>query len=488
MRPRSLVGPLLLIAIGVLFLMRNVWPEIPVFELFTRYWPILLIVWGSVRLAEVLFWHFSGRALPVSGVSSGEWSFIVVLCLVGSMLFWGSNYYKTRWPAGRITVKGLEIFGEPYEFPVAGERAAVGKSPKVVLDLGRGNARIVGADTDSIKVSGRKTIRAFDQSDADKSDKKTPLEILPMGDQIMIRTNQERIDSSSRASVDLEITVPKGTILEGRGRYGDFDISDLTGAVEINSDNAGVRVQNVGSLKVELGRSDVVRAVKVAGPVDIKARSRGQDVEIDTVGGPVTVNGSFSGQLAFRDLSKPLRFESHETEFRVERVMGNVRIDLSNITVDNVQGPIRLNTKSRDVQFSDFTQSLDVTLQRGDIEIRPGAGQFGKIEARTKNGNLDFVVPAGAKFELAATTDRGEIENDYGAPLKVGEEGRGSTLRGAVGAGPMVNLTTSRGSINVRKSAESGKAPVLPKAVTPATPPTAPLPAEAPPVPPVVKQ
>ncbi|MBL8231532.1 MAG: DUF4097 family beta strand repeat protein [Bryobacterales bacterium] len=484
MNPRSLVGPLLLIGIGVLFLMRNVWPDIPLFELLSRYWPLLLILWGTVRLGEVLFWYFSGRALPASGVSGGEWSFVVLLCVVGSMVFWGSNYYQKRWPAGRITVKGLEIFGEPYEFPVAGERAAVGKNPKVILDLGRGNARIVGSDTESIKITGRKTIRAFDQADAGKGDKATPLEIVPVGDQIMIRTNQERIDSSSRASVELEITVPKGTTLEGRGRYGDFDVSDLTGMVEINSDNAGVRVQNVGALKVEVGRSDIVRAVKVAGPVDIKTRSRGQDVEIESAGGPVTVNGSYSGQLSFRDLPKPLRFESPETEFRVEKVMGNVRIDLSNITVENVMGPVRLNTKSRDVQFSDFSQSLDISLQRGDIEIRPGRGQFGKIEARTKNGNIDFVAPLVAKFEIAAKTERGEIENDYGPPLKVAEEGRGNELRGATGAGPTVNLTTDRGSINVRKAAaEPERAPqVLPKTVSP------PLPAEAPPVPQVVRQ
>lgn len=485
MKPRSLVGPLLLIAVGVLFLMRNVWAEIPVFELFTRYWPFLLILWGSVRLAEVLFWHFTGRALPASGVSSGEWSFIVVLCLVGSMLFWGSNYYKTRWPAGRITVKGLEIFGEPYEFPVSGERASVGKNPKVVLDLGRGNARIVGSDTDSIKVTGRKTIRAFDQSDADKNHKSTPLEIVALGDQIMIRTNQDRIDSSTRASVDLEITLPKGAALEGKGRYGDFDITDLAGAVEINSDNGGVRVQNVGSLKVELGRSDIVRAIKVLGPVEIKARSRGQDVQVESASGPVTVNGSFSGQLSFRDLPKTLRFDSPETEFRVEKVIGTVRIDLSRISVENVQGPVRLNTRSRDVQFSDFSQSLDISLQRGDIELRPGNGQFGKIEARTKNGNIDLVIPPNAKFEIAATTDRGEIENDYGLPLRITEQGRGSALRGSTGAGPAISLSTDRGTISVRKSAELGRAtPILPKTV----PPTAPLPPEAPPVPPLVKQ
>lgn len=455
MRPKSLVGPLILIALGTLFLLRNVWPDIAFFEMFTRYWPFLLILWGTVRLVEVLVWYFGAKPLPAAGVSGGEWTLVVLLCIFGSMFHWGSHYYQTRWPAGKIAVRGLEIFGEPFEFPINADKGGIGKSPKIVLELGRGNARIVGIDTESVKVSGRKTIRAYSQSDADKGDKETPVEIVMMGDQTVIRTNQDRIDSSRRSTVDLEISVPKGASIEGRGKFGDFDINDIGGNVEINSDNAGVRVQNIGgNVKTDLGRSDVIRAVKVKGQVDLRTKSRGQDVEIESVDGPVTVNGSYSGQLNFRDLAKPLRFDSPETEMRVERTIGNVRIDLSNISGENLQGPIRLTCKSRDVQFREFTQSIEISLQRGDIELRPGKTLAGKIEARTKNGNVDFVAPLGSRFEMTATTSKGEITNDWGSPLKLESEGRGASLRGSTGVGPTVNLTSDRGAISVRKGGD----------------------------------
>lgn len=473
MRPRSIVAPLLLIAVGTLFLVRNLWPEIPMFEMFARYWPFLLIIWGSARLLEVLVWHFTGRPLPVQGVSGGEWIVIVFLCVFGSLSFWGSNAYS-RWPNSRISVRGLEIFGERFEFPVNAEQSA-GKASRVVLDLGRGNVTVVGGDGDKIKITGHKTIQAYNQTDADRGDKEAPVEIVPMGDQIVIRTNQEKIDKNRRASADLEIAIPRNLSFEGRGRYGDFDIRDIAANVEINSDNSGVRLQNIGGgAKIELRRSDIVRAVNVKGNVDIKGR--GQDIELEGIAGQVTVNGSYSGELSFRNVAKPLRFESSNTEVRVEQTTGLVKIALGNISAENVQGPVKVRTKVADVQLRDFSQTAEVQLERGDIEIRPSA-THGRIDAKTDNGSVDLVVTQGAKFDLTATTKRGEINNDFGAPLKLESEGRNSTLRGSTG-GPSIHLETERGEITVRRAGQnetSAPRGVLPKKLP--EPPAPPVPA-----------
>ena len=50
----SLVGPILIILIGIWFLLGSFRPDLPSFELAGRFWPFLLIVWGSVRLLELL--------------------------------------------------------------------------------------------------------------------------------------------------------------------------------------------------------------------------------------------------------------------------------------------------------------------------------------------------------------------------------------------------------------------------------------------------
>ncbi len=480
MRPRSIVGPLILIAIGALFFVRNLYPQIEIFSLFATYWPFILIIWGSLRLIEVLSWHFRGQAIPRAGVSGGEWVLVVFLCIFGSIFFWGSHW-NMRWPGRDVRVIGVEIFGEQYDYPVNIEKQ-VGRTPRIVLEMGRGNVRVTGADTDTVKITGRKNIRAFEQSDADKTNNQTPVEIVVMGDQTVIRTNADKVDSSRRLTTDLEIVVPKNSRIDGRGKNGDFDIHDIIADVEINSDNAGVRVQNLtGQLKVDLRRSDIIRATNVKGNVEV--RGRGQDVELESIDGTATINGAYSGELSFKNVSKLLRFDGVQSDIRAEKVPGAVRIAAGRISLDNVQGPTRLTTRSRDVQVRDFTGPLDVSIERGDLELRPSGTNMGKVEARTTNGDVVVSLPANARFDLIASTNRGEVENGFGSPLHRETQGKGGSIRGTTGAGPQIRVTAERGSLTVRRAQASEMeppappAPVLPK-VAPA--PKAPVQVPAP--------
>ncbi len=112
MKRSSIVAPLLLIAIGGLFLARNLYPDIPLLDYLARYWPFLLIVWGVMRLAEVLFWAATDRPIPVRGVSGGEWVLIILLCVVGSSVHAVHGWSRTNtwWPRNMV-VGGLDMFG-----------------------------------------------------------------------------------------------------------------------------------------------------------------------------------------------------------------------------------------------------------------------------------------------------------------------------------------------------------------------------------------
>ena len=470
MKRNSVVGPLILILIGGLFLLKNLRPELPLMEIFGKHWPFLLIGWGVVRLGEVLFAAARSRPVPVPGISGGEWFLVVLICLVGAGSL-AAHRVTTQWPQSRITMRGLEIFGESYDYSLSENREAP-KNARVVIENARGNTRVVGADVAEVKVTGRKTVRAFDQNDADKLNAETPLEILTEGERIIVRTNHDRIGEGQRVSADLEITVPKGATVEGRGRHGDFDISEIAGGVDINSDNAGVRLTAIGgSVLVDIRRSDIVRAAHVKGPVEVKGR--GSDVELESIEGPVVVSGSYSGDVLFRSLSKPMRFESSSTDLRVERVTGQVRVERGSVSGNDFTGPFRLTARSKDVQLSDFAQSVEIQIERGDVELRPARLPLSPIDARTRSGNIEIVLPEGAKFQIKASTARGEIDNDFGGGLKVEGEGRGATLLGAVGAGPLLQVATDRGSVGVRRGL-LGDAPAPPK------PPKPPLPAEKP--------
>ncbi len=483
MRRSSLIGPLVLILLGGLFLLNNLRPDLPLLEILGRYWPFLLIGWGVLRLLEILVWAARSKPLPAAGISGGEWTLIVLIALVGGGLYL-SQRVASKWPHGRISLRGIEVFGESYDFPLAAQKS-VGKTPRVVIENFRGNTRVVGGAADEVKVSGRKTIRAYNQSEANTANQQSPLEILMQGDRIVVRTNQDRVSGEQRVSSDLDITVPRGATVEAHGRYGDFDINDITGSVEVDSDNAGVRVNNIGgSVRFDLRRSDVARAVNVKGSVDIKG-GRGQDIELENIEGQVTIGGSFSGDQQFRNLSKPLRFDNSQTELAVEKLPGQIRMALGQVNAENLMGPVRLKTRSRDVSITDFTQSLEIDVERGDIEIRPVRVPLSKIEVETRSGNIEMALPSGARFNLTAVAKRGDVENEYGEPLRVagdrsGDKDHGATLAGAVGSGPSLKLTTGRGTITVRKStgAEPSRLPAanVREPGVPPAPPTSPEP------------
>src|SRR6185436_9526390 len=160
----------------------------------------------------------------------------------------------------------------------------------VMFDNLRGNVRVTGSDEAEVKVDSHKMIRAFNKSDADRADQQTPVEIIVEGSRIVVRTNQDRATNARRLSSDLEVSVPRGVTIEGRGNYGDYDITDVTGSGDISSGNAGVRLTKIGgNAKVDLGKSDIIRAVDVKGNVDVQGK--GADVELENIAGLVTVSG-----------------------------------------------------------------------------------------------------------------------------------------------------------------------------------------------------
>lgn len=448
MRPRrSVTGPLILILIGAAFLLHNTWQDLPLFQLMAQYWPFILIAWGVLRLIEVLIEAARSAPLPSGGLSGGEIALIILLCIIGSGMYAADRHGVHFAPFGTTS---LEMFGEEFDYHHTQVKPVKG-SVHVVFENLRGNVRVNGADDAEIKVDEHKMIRAYNKGDADQADQRTPLEIVEDGNQIVVRTNEEKVSHVRRISCDLEVSVPRSATIEGRGNKGDYDVTDLAGDVDIASGSAGVRLTTIGGgVKVDLQHSDIVHAVDVKG--DVVIAGRGSDVELENVGGQVTIDGSYSGTLQFKNLAKPLHLESRNTDLRVEKVPGTITMDLGELNASNVIGPVHVVTKSKDIHIEDFTQSIELETERGDIELKPGRVPLAKIDARSRSGNIELELPEAAKFEIRATTSRGEAQNEYGAPLETATEGDGGTVKGKVGDGPVITIETDRGAVTVKKS------------------------------------
>jgi len=440
MRRRSLTAPLLLLMVGGLLLWNNLHPEAPLFDMLARYWPFVLIAWGFLRLVEAVTW----RDREYHSFRGGEVVLVVLICIVGSAI-WQAHEHGIRFNG-----RGLDVFGEQFDYPVSAHSATAGIN-RITFENPRGNIKVIGGDALEVNVTGHKVLRAWARKDADRSNEHTPVEIVPQGDRLLIRTNQDRVPDNQRITDDLEVMVPRGVTVEARGHNGDYEVTDITGDVELASDRADVRLSRVGgNARLDIGRSDLIRASDVKGKIDLQGR--GSDVELENIEGQVTINGGYMGSLEFKNLAKPLQLEgARNTELHVQAVPGRISMDLGQFSGTDITGPVRLVTGSRDIKLEKFTQSLELETQRGDVELTPGHVPLPSIDARSGVGRIDLILPSKATFELQATAERGEVVNDYGTPIEKETEGRTSTLKGKVGEGPMLRLTANRGSVSVRK-------------------------------------
>ncbi|MCS7041383.1 MAG: DUF4097 family beta strand repeat-containing protein [Bryobacteraceae bacterium] len=472
MRRGSLVGPLLLILIGVVFLLRNIRPDLPLFDLFVTWWPVLLIVWGALRVVEILATYFRGRPLPRAGVAGGEWA-VIILVTIFAMSVWGVKRWTRELP-GKIRIGGVEVFGEAFDYTepeVVLQAAAQGR---LIVENARGNTRITGTDGTELRVLGRKTVRALDRNAADRASEKAKLKVVRNGDTVQVAHAEDSLEGA-RVSMDLEITAPRGSSIEFRGKYGDLEVKDIAGEVIVDSDNAGLRVESVGGrVKADLRRSDIVRAMKVKG--DVLLKGRGRDVELEDIAGGVAIEGSWSGELILKRIARNVRFESPRTEVRAAAVPGEMRLTLSQLSLTQARGPVEIKAETKDVQLSDIADSITVDLERGDVELRQPRPELGRTEIRTRSGDIELALPAAARFRLRATTDRGEAVNDFDPRLKVDQDDRKGVIEGSLGAGPEIRLETQRGRVIVRRLTPAEASALLgrpPQAPPPPEPPKA---------------
>src|SRR5207248_7594431 len=116
-RRRSFAGPLVLIILGVVFLLGNMhvitWHSLGLW--FARYWPVLIIVWGVVKLVE--YYQAQREGTRPSGIGVGGFFLLFFLIISGLI---ASHAARVDWAALRDEVNvddnAFPFFGDSYSF------------------------------------------------------------------------------------------------------------------------------------------------------------------------------------------------------------------------------------------------------------------------------------------------------------------------------------------------------------------------------------
>lgn len=448
-RRRSLAGPVVLIVLGVIFLLGNLgymsWGHLG--YLFARYWPVLIILWGLIRLFE----HYEAqrRGYRPRGFGFGGVMFLIFLVMLGlgASSAW---HYRGALSDELQFDEGPEftIFGTPYNYTDELQQAfPAGANLRVVSD--RGDVQLVPWDENSIKVSVQKKVIANSQSDADKVNLVTKPTITVAGDQVTVNANTSAASGHHRVDTNLEIYLPRKAAADIATAHGAVTVHDRTGDLKISNTHGDVEVGGIqGKVSVNMRRGSL-RADDVKGDVSLSGRM--DDVTIEKVQGSVRLSGDFFGTARLASIANSVQFRSSRTDMELAKLDGELVLESGDLHANALTGPTRVVTSAKDIRLDDFTGNVHIEDNHSDVELTPGKLPLGNIQITNHHGRIQLVLPASAAFQLDAHATGGEISSDF-AGINVDNRHHDSRATGAVGnGGPQIQLSTERGDIEIRK-------------------------------------
>lgn len=450
-RRRSLAGPIVLITIGMVFLLGNLgyltWHSIG--TMFAHYWPVLIILWGTVKLLEYYQAQREGYAAP--GIGAGGIVLLVFLIMCGLI---ASQVARVNWSeVGKEINIDDELggifgpYGTPYNYTDQMEQTfSPGNSLRVVSD--RGAVTVLSWDQEKIKVSIRKKVYASSEGDARGVNENTRPTLSTAGNVVTLNANTGAA-GGRRVETNFEVYLPKKAPVEVATSRGDVAVRGRDADVKLATAHGNTEVSDIGgNVNISL-RGGSARAEKVSG--DVSLAGRVDDTTFANIGGNLRLSGDFFGTMNVSKVAKSVHFTSSRTDMELARLDGDLTMESGEMRAKSLAGPVRIVTRSKDIRLEDVTGDVKVEDTNAEIEVHAGKLPVGNISIDNRKGRIQVVLPAKSAFQVSARATRGDIQSDF-PELKVQSSDRESTASGSVGTGGgQIRLSTEHGDIEIRK-------------------------------------
>jgi hypothetical protein len=462
-RRRSFAGPFVLIILGVVFLMctMRVLSLSRMAHLFASYWPLLLILWGVIKLIE--HQQAQREGTRASGIGAGGILLVIMIVVFGLI---ATQVEHVNWSGlkDHINIDDDDfsnVFGETFNFDDHLEQAFPAGSALKIIDT-RGAVSVHASDDNKITVTVRKRVGADNQSDADKYNGETKPTITVMGGLVTLNAMAEGAGDHS-VEVDLDVSAPRKAAVTISSRRGDVNIVGRDGNIDVAAQHSDTSVEDVtGNVKISQEKGSA-KAEQITGDVQIQGRMN--EVSASDVKGSVQLEGEFQESVKLARIEKSVTFKSSRTDMEMSRMDGSLDLDSDDLHADEITGPVHLNTRSKNIRLEGV--SGDVRLQNDNGGVEVGMRTVGNVQIDNRNGDIQFSVPDKAGFRLDARTREGEIQSDF-PELKVENTDHEGKASGTVGNGSShVVLNNEHEGIEIRRGAV--KAIAAPPA-TPAMP------------------
>ena len=464
----SLLGPLLAISLGVVFLLVETGRIASgrVWEWYGRWWPLLLVLGGAILLLEWIADQFLPRNpdRPYGRRSArGSVALLIVLAIVGAALHEIRDFHNLDVNGFSINPDNVaEFFGSRHESDESKELAFL-NGGTLTVDNPHGDITVAGTSTDGqIHIMLHKQIYSNSDSGAEQEAR----ELSPHIDKTANSTSIS-IPSRGGASVDLNLTMPLTTRLILNANHGDVRVDNLSAPLTVTANHGDIALSSItGAVVSHINNNGAsFSAHQVTGPVSIEGHA--DDMTLSDISGAVTLTGEFYGDTHLEHIAGAVRFHTSRTDLQLARLDGQIEISSEEITADQLAGPVVITTRNRNLRIERVAGPLSVTNRNGTVDLTT-TQPLGNVTVENRDGAVTLSLPVSSSFSMNATTEDGSIENDFSL-VSVDREGK-SILAGSVGqGGPLIRVDNNHGDIAIRKT---NAAPLTHAPVQPPSPPS----------------
>lgn len=454
--PRSFAGPVVLIILGLIFLLGNLrmlrWELLG--HWFAHYWPLLLIIWGVIKLLEYQQAQRSGTRAPGIGVGG---IFLMIFIIIFGIAATQASHFNWGEIRDQMHINDdFPLFGHTYSYDDQLEQAfPAGAQLHVSNERGAVNVNV--ATDNQIHIVVHKRINAESQQEADKWNPATKPQITVSGNVVTLNANT-RGAGDHWVTTDMDISVPRKAPVVVSTRHGDINVMGRDGDAGITSEHGDVAISDInGNVTLNLDHSSA-RVSQVTSDVSVDGRAN--DVSLDDIKGTVRLSGDFMESLKLSKIAKPVAFKSSRTEMAFTKLDGDLDLDSGDLQLSNVSGPLRITTRSKDVRLNGTSGDVRLQDENGAVEIR--VNKMGSMQVDNRQGDIRLFLPDKAAFQVDAHARNGEIESDF-SEIKVDSRDDQASATGTVGSGgPRLVLNNEHGTIEIHKGSSMAEMPEIP--------------------------
>ena len=466
-RPRSFAGPFVLIIIGFVFLLStmHVLSVGRLAHLFANYWPVLLILWGVIKVVEHM--QAQRQGARASGIGAGGVVLIVMIVVFGLI---ATQLERVNWSGMRDDFNFDDndfshLFnGNTYNYDDHLEQDFPAGASLKVIDT-RGAVSVHASDDNKITVVIRKRIGAENQTDADKYNNESKPIVTAIGGLVTVDAKADGAGDHP-VETDLDIALPLKAAVTVSSHHGDVNIAGRDGNVDISAQRSDTSVEDVtGSVKISQDKG-TVRVQQITG--DVHVGSRLNEVSVSDVKGSLQLEGEFQESVKLERIAKTVTFKSSRTDMEFSRLDGSLDLDSDELRADQVTGPLHLTTRSKNLRLD--AVSGDVRLQDDNGSVEVAMRTVGNVQIDNRNGTVQLSLPDKAGFRLDARVRDGEIQSDF-PELKVSNEDREARASGSVGSGlSHIVINNQHEGVEIRKASAVAMPAAAPVPPVPAKP------------------